>query len=367
VQLREERSSVATECNEMDEAQWSAWAGSRDYFEAASNGLALLPDASDSDLPLERHYGLSGSLTTLSSEVERTFEANITDGRRLILKTCSRPQALESFRFQSATLAGLNGAVGVLTPKVIPTLSGALMFEEHGIGGYLQTRIDGVALHNVPRTPSTLYEVGVALARINLALASIRAPASQRPVLWNIACWPRLVELEQYLPEGPTADRVRAAMSGYMEFVAPYLTALNWQITHNDPSPFNLILTGGGVAFIDFGDGGWNPRVQDLAIAAGHFVTEAETRLGGAEYVIAGYASLIRLSDVEIKLLVGLIRARHGALVLINRWRARLFPADARYILKNVVRAEQGLSILAGLDASESEAAVRLAMALDRP
>ncbi|BBE34091.1 hypothetical protein SmB9_17490 [Sphingosinicella microcystinivorans] len=326
-----------------------------------------MPDTFELDLPLERHYGLSGSLTALSSEVESTFEANIADGSRLILKTCSRPQALESFRFQSATLADLNGAVGVLAPKVIPTLSGALMFEEHGVGGYLQTRIDGVPLHEVPRTPSMLYDVGVALARINLALASIEAPASRRPVLWNIACWPRLVELEPYLPEGPTADRVRLAMARYMEFVAPHLTTLNWQITHNDPSPFNMILTGDGVAFIDFGDGGWSPRVQDLAIAAGHFVTEAETPLGGAEYVIAGYASLICLSDAEIKLLVGLIRARHSALVLINNWRARLFPADAPYILKNVVRAEQGLSILAGLDESESEAAVRSAMALDRP
>lgn len=367
MRLRERRSSVAAECNEMDDAPWSAWVGSGDYFETAASGLALLPDVSEPDLPLERHYGLSGSLTTLSSEVERTFEAHITDGRRLILKTSSRPQARESFRFQSAALAGLNGAAGVLTPKVIPTLSGTLMFEERGVGGYLQTRIDGVPLHKVPRTPCTLYKVGVALARIDLALARVKAPASQRPVLWNISCWPRLIELEQYLPIGPTADRVRAAMDGYIEFVAPYLPALSWQITHNDPSPFNMLLTRGGVAFIDFGDGGWNPRVQDLAIAAGHFVTEAETPLGGAEYVIAGYASLICLSDVEIKLLVGLIRARHSALVLINNWRARLFPADARYILKNVVRAEQGLSILAGLDASASEAAVRSAMALDPP
>jgi hypothetical protein len=52
---------------------------------------------------------------------------------------------------------------------------------------------------------------------------------------------------------------------------------------------------------------------------------------------------------------------------LINNWRARMFPADAEYILKNVCRAEQGLSILAGLDASESEAVVRSAMALVKP
>jgi hydroxylysine kinase len=344
--------------------------GSSEYFQAAADGLAMLPDACDPELPLrslERHYGLSGSLLPLSSEVERTFAADISDGRRLILKMSSRPQALESFRFQSATQAGLSGAAGVLAPAIIPTRSGALMFEDGATGGYLQTRIDGVSLHKVPHTLATLYEVGVALAHINLALSGMRAPASGRPVLWNIACWPRLVELEQYLPEGPTADHVRAATAEYTKFVAPLLPDLDWQITHNDPSPFNMILTDAGVAFIDFGDGGWNPRIQDLAIAAGHFVTDPAIPLGGAEYVIAGFASLVRLSDLEIRLLVGLMRARHSALILINNWRARLFPTDTQYIMKNVGRAEQGLSILAGLDASASQAAVRSAIALAQP
>lgn len=368
--MHEGRSTVVAERKRIREGQGPALAGSREYFQAATDGLAMLPDASGPDLSLqslERHYGLSGSLVTLSSEVERTFEANISDGRRLILKTSSRPQAWESFRFQSATMAGLNGAAGVLAPKVIPTRSGALMFDEGGIGGYLQTRIEGAPLHKVARTPGTLYEVGIALARINLALAGVDAPATGRPVLWNIACWPRLVELEQYLPEGPTADRVGAATASYRKFVAPYLTDLEWQITHNDPSPFNMILTDEGVAFIDFGDGGWNPRIQDLAIAAGHFVIDPAAPLGGAEYVIAGFASMVRLSDLETRLLVGMMRARHSALILINNWRARLFPADAQYITKNVGRAEQGLSILAGLDAAASEAAVRSAMALVQP
>lgn len=363
-------SAVVAERDQTNAGRPSAPPGSNEYFQAATDSLAMLPDASDPDLPLmalERHYGLSGSLVTLSSELERTFDATVSDGRRLILKTSSRPQALESFRFQSAALAGLSGAPGVLTSAVIPTLAGALMFQEGGNGGYLQTRMDGVSLHKAAHTPATLYEVGVALARINHALSGIKAPATRRPVLWNIACWPWLVELERYLPEGQTADHVRAASANYMKYVAPFLPDLDWQVTHNDPSPFNMILTDGGVAFIDFGDGGWNPRIQDLAIAAGHFVTDRASPLGGAEYVIAGFASLVSLSDLEIKLLVDLIRARHAALILINNWRANLFPTDAPYIMKNVARAEQGLSVLAGIDASASEAAVRSAIALVQP
>lgn len=347
-----------------------ASASGRAYFQAAADRLAMLPDASEPDasvLLLWQHYGQRGVLTALSSEVERTFDAKLADGRGLILKTSSRPQALESFQFQSAVLAGLSGADGVIAPEVIDTLSGGLTFEHEGVSGYLQSRMEGVPLHKVPRSSGLLREVGAALARINVAMKGINPPAARRPVLWNIACWPWLVELERYLPEGRTAELVRQAMAEYIRRISPQVANLDWQVTHNDPSPFNMIDTGKGIAFIDLGDGGWNPRIQDLAIAAGHFVIDPRTPLGGAEHVIAGYASLAPLSDLEASLLLGLMRARQSALVLINHWRSHLFPAAAPYIMKNVKRAEQGLAVLALLNASSGEAAIRAAAALDPP
>ena len=74
--------------------------------------------------------------------------------------------------------------------------------------------------------------------------------------------------------------------------------------------------------------------------------------------LIAGYASVIPLSALEARLLVGLMRARQSALILVNYWRAHLFPDEARYIKKNVARAEHGLSILAPLGVAAGEAAV---------
>ncbi len=328
----------------------------------------MLPDASDpalSALLLRQHYGRGGTLAALSSEVEQTFDAKLDDGRRLILKTSSRAEALASFNFQSAVLGGLEGTAGVIAPSVIKTLSGRLMFEHEGVGGYLQTRMDGTPLHQAPCTPVLMHEVGAALARLNHAMSNIYPPASRRPMLWNVACWPWLVELERHLPQGETARLVHAAMDDYTTRIAPQAANLAWQITHNDPSPFNMIDTGNGIGFIDFGDGGWNPRIQDLAIAAGHFVMDPTSPLGGAEHVIAGYASIAPLSDLEASLLPGLIRARQSALVLINTWRAHLFPDAAPYIMKNVARAEQGLAVLASLDHPTGEAVVRAAASLD--
>jgi Ser/Thr protein kinase RdoA (MazF antagonist) len=305
-------------------------------------------------------------MSTLSSEVERTVEVKLSDGLGLILKTATSPEAVDSFRFQSAVLAGLRGATGFVAPQVFRTNSGALMFEEAGKCGYLQTRIDGVPLHGATLTAGLLFQTGTALARLDLALEQVDPPATDRHILWRIGCWSRLMEFEQYLPSGKVADSVRAAMADYADWIEPELAGLAWQVTHNDPSPFNTIVTDQGVGFIDFGDGCWSPRIQDLAIAASHVVSDPILPLGGAEHLIAGYASVIPLSAQEARLLAGLMRARQSALILVNYWRSHLFPADAQYIKKNVARAENGLSMLAHLDMGAGEAAVRAAVAAGR-
>jgi hypothetical protein len=112
------------------------------------------------------------------------------------------------------------------------------MFEEEGICEFLQTRLEGIPLHRVMRTPDLLFRTGRALALLDLALAQVKVPAAHRPVLWHVGCWSRLMELEQYLPSGSVADCVRAAMAEYLEFVEPQISNVVWQVTHNDPSPF---------------------------------------------------------------------------------------------------------------------------------
>lgn len=358
--------SMTAGCDHLPNAAASTDA----YFRDAAAILAMRPGSSEPDMSaalLKRHYGLTGSTATLSSEVERTVDVNLSDGRRLILKTSATAEAVASFRFQTAAMAGLQGATGFVAPEVLRTTSGALMFDQEGTCGYLQTRIEGIPLHQATPTPDLLFRTGRALARLDLALELVSVPAAHRPVLWHVGCWSRLMELEQYLPSGSIADSVRVAMSEYAEFVEPQISDVAWQVTHNDPSPFNMMVTGEGMGFIDFGDGCWSPRIQDLAIAASHVVRDSKLPLGGAEHLIAGYASVIALSALEAKLLVGLIRARQSALILVNYWRAHLFPADAQYIKKNVARAERGLSILAPLGVASGEMAVLAAMSSYQP
>jgi Ser/Thr protein kinase RdoA (MazF antagonist) len=331
------------------------------WFDRAAGIMAATPDAVDPACMAEllaRQYGLKGQITLLASEIERTADVALPDGRRLILKTSSWDGAVDSFAFQSATLAALHAAPGIHVPAVLSTLDGDLVFDDGGVRGYLQTRLEGEALHHLPPSAARGRQIGAAVGSLTRALASISAPGAQRPVLWNIACWPRLMQFAEDLPAGPVRALVHAAMDDHLHRTLPLLKQVPWQITHNDPSPHNMLQTPEGVGFIDFGDGGHSPRLQDLAIAASHFVFDPALPLGGAEHLIAGHAGVQPLTAPECRVLVGLIRARQAAMILINHWRARLSPAEAAYITKNVARAVRGLEILAPLTPASAEAAV---------
>ena len=193
-----------------------AAASTEAYFRAAAAILSTPADAAEPDNSatlLKRYYGLEGSIVVLSSEVERTSAVSLSDGRQLILKTSTRREAVDSFRFQSTALAALQGSQGFAAPQVIRTSGGALMFEEEGISGYLQTRIEGVSLHQATPTPDLLFRTGNALGRLDLALAQVNPPAAHRPILWHVRCWSRLMELNQHLPAGRVAECVRTAMA----------------------------------------------------------------------------------------------------------------------------------------------------------
>ncbi|SMD01276.1 Ser/Thr protein kinase RdoA involved in Cpx stress response, MazF antagonist [Fulvimarina manganoxydans] len=354
-------------CVEKSEKPIGLASFSQSHVEAAMSALATSPGILEIDALgalLWRHYGLSGEIEILSSEVEQTAEIRFPTGERLIFKTAREKPAVESFRFQSAALSALEGSKGFVAPTIIRTLDGAAMFEEAGASGYLQSLVEGVPLHREARSPDLLDRCGRALAHLDRALAvHDDLPGARRPVLWHIGCWPRLIELERHLPEGEMGQAVARAMRDYLRRVEPALCDVPWQVTHNDPSPFNTLAAGERIAFIDFGDGGFGPQIQDLAIAASHQVADPASPLGGAEHLIAGYASILPLSKLETTLLVGLMKARQSALILINHWRASLFPGETAYIMKNVARAKTGLAILDRLSPGEGEAAVRAALA----
>jgi Ser/Thr protein kinase RdoA (MazF antagonist) len=101
---------------------------------------------------------------------------------------------------------------------------------------------------------------------------------------------------------------------------------------------------------LDFGDMVRSPLVCDVAVAASYLVTQGDGPLGGAPDYVAAYHTAAPLMASEFEVLFDLVVTRLAMTVLITGWRAKLFPANAAYILRNAPSAWQGLERLAGLD-----------------
>ncbi|MHC2484728.1 hypothetical protein ACVIKP_006583 [Rhizobium leguminosarum] len=71
------------------------------YFEDAAATLATKPSSAGTPLSelLLRHCGVTGAISVLSSQVECTAEVKLLTGDQLILKTSTRPEGRDSFRF----------------------------------------------------------------------------------------------------------------------------------------------------------------------------------------------------------------------------------------------------------------------------
>jgi Ser/Thr protein kinase RdoA (MazF antagonist) len=79
--------------------------------------------------------------------------------------------------------------------------------------------------------------------------------------------------------------------------------------------------------------------------------------------MVAGYTSLLPLEAEELALLPDLIRLRHATTLAITSWRARKYPENAAYILRNAAASRRGLDILDSLDATETRDALARAAA----
>lgn len=98
------------------------------YFRAATAIMTAAPSVVADDVLaglLARDYGLSGRIKVLSSEVEGTAEVTLPDSTRLILKTSTQPEAVDSFAFQSAAIMAVEKGTGFVAPRLLPTQGGA--------------------------------------------------------------------------------------------------------------------------------------------------------------------------------------------------------------------------------------------------
>ncbi|MGQ3214306.1 MAG: phosphotransferase [Shinella sp.] len=338
-----------------------------------SSGPRITPgDAADL---ARQFYGIEGKVRALSSERDANFHIQLADGAQALLKVSNSMEDRAETGMQTAALMHL-AAVDPDLPvqRIHATTDGAAWVLIDGPAGdrhivRLMSYIEGTMLSIAEPLPGLHFEIGRTLARLTRALRGFFHPSSGRFLQWDIKHARRLRPMLETVEEPDLKSRLTRLLARFDAEIGPRLPHLRAQTVHNDFNPHNIVVDGPRAArvtgVIDFGDMVTTPNVCDLAIACSYHLNGGNDPLLPVEDLVAGYASVLPLEAEELSLLPDLIRLRHATTLAITSWRARKYPENAAYILRNAAASRRGLDILDSLDPSKTNDALTRAAARD--
>jgi Ser/Thr protein kinase RdoA (MazF antagonist) len=239
--------------------------------------------------------------------------------RRVVLRI-HRPDTGARVQLELAALEHLV-AGGLPVPRPLRTLDGAARDELDGSPVSVLSYVDGVPLDRCVPAPAFGRNVGVLLARAELALA--RLPAARDALAHDItdlaSARDRLAGCRKIA--GFPWQRVEDALEDAARAVAGW-AGLPRQVIHGDVSRSNVLYDSRRFALIDFGDAGAAPRIADAAIAL------AQLAIGGGKLrpeiwssLWAGYAAIVNPSDDERAAVLPLVKLRYAKLIVDHVWR----------------------------------------------
>jgi len=299
-------------------------------------------------------YGLEVSAKPLVSERDQNFQLQTADGDQYVLKIASSAEDPAVTDFQIEALVHIKRYVEshgtpISAPSVLMTLAGethlVLTANDKAHVARVVSYLDGVPVGS--RTPSSQlsWNKGVYLANLACALADFKHPGCHQALLWDIQQALQLRDLASQIPHASVHADVVAALDAFERFAWPEFKSLRRQVVHSDFNPDNVLVRSSTsdevVGVIDFGDMLEAPLVADVAIAASYARQDSGNPLALIAELVAGYASVTPLLDIEVDILFELIKARLCASIVLLYWRASFRDADDPY-LEKVMAGESG-------------------------
>jgi len=316
-------------------------------------------------------YGISGTVRPLSAEKDANFHIRLQTGEEALLKITNAVEDRGVTDMQTAALMHLAEVDPSLpVQRICQTLSGASSAIIAGPDGdahvvRLMSYLDGTILSTGTPAPGLYPALGGLLARLTLGLRGFFHPSAGHVLQWDIKQAHRLRPMLDAVSDSALRARLTAAIDRFDADIAPRLASLRAQVAHNDFNPHNLLVDGTNavqpIGIIDFGDMVHTPVACDLAVACSYQVSGGDKPMAHVAQMIEGYAALMPLEHAELELLPDLMRLRHVTTLTIGAWRARRYPANAAYILRNTAASLRGLDAIDRIGIPAAQAAIRKA------
>ncbi|RWR28256.1 aminotransferase [Sinirhodobacter populi] len=307
---------------------------------------------------LALHWGVEGAVKNLPCERDTTFRIR-TDGPGYTLKFANPAEPAADTNLQTEALLWLERqAPDLRVPHVVAARDGrhevpVTLPDGRTSVARLLSWVEGTPLAHVGAGPQTAAQIGDLAARLGLALRDFRHEAAAHEILWDIRHAARLLPLVEALPDTPLRERLQAELDRFETRVLPCLRGLRWQVVHNDMNHHNLLIDpadpGRVTGVLDFGDMVKTPLIVDVAVAASYLIHGAPDPVAPILRMVEAYHRVVPLRRSELVLLRDLIVARSVTSIVIGQTRARLYPKNADYILRNQAAALDGLARFAAL------------------
>ena len=295
----------------------------------------------------ETHFGLTGTLSPLTSERDLNFRLTTPQGR-FVLKLANAAEPADLTALQTRALIHLEPH-SLLTPRVIRTLSGGTeVASPHGTLRLL-TYLDGQPQHLTPRSPAQCAAMGAISARLSLALQGYHHPAAAHVLQWDIK---QASSLRPLLPHVAADLRPLATetLDRFDRDIKPALAQCRTQIVHNDLNPHNVLVDPADpdriTGILDFGDMVETPLICDAGVTAAYQIDPAAPWASLTTFARA-YHAVLPLTQLEQRLLPDLAATRMLTTLAVASARAARYPGNAAYILRNVPAAAAALHALA--------------------
>ncbi len=311
----------------------------------------------------DRLFGINGQAVPLGGERDANFllVASTAKFSLKIANPAERPGVIEMQ--QLALKHAANADASLPIPRPIATrdghLVGSVELEEGVAAVRLLSYLEGVEIPEGFSTRPLRRDIGIWLARLDLALLDFDHPEQDRDYLWDLVQMNAIRPLVHHLPD-QRFEFVSKWLDRFRDDVGPRLSAVPNQVIHADFNQWNLLVDSEQpesiTGVIDFGDVIRSPRVIDPAIAVAYQCFGQDDPAGVAADLVGAYHQVMALSEVEIDLVPDLVMARLVQSLTIGAWRAELHPENRDYILTD---AEPAWQAMLRLDQIGTEAMLR--------
>ncbi|GLS86578.1 aminotransferase [Cypionkella aquatica] len=315
--------------------------------EVLSSAPPQLSDTEAADIA-RLHFGVAGAIKRLTSERDLNLRIT-TPGQAYVLKLANPAEPVEVTDFQTKALLHLETS-GLPVPKVMRSVTGRTEAQIAQGTLRLLTYLEGTPQHMTPRTPAQAANMARMAARLTQGLAGFSHPAAGYVLQWDIKQASALRPMLPAVPDDLQALAV-AALDRF-DALAPALAGLRWQVVHNDLNPHNVLVSQDNpdqiAGILDFGDMVHTPLICDAAIAASYCVDPARPLESLLNFARA-YHSALPLTLTERRLFADMVATRMLTTITVASARAKVYPDNAPYILRNMATAREGLTALAAL------------------